>query len=615
MGFPSTEQVVAAVKQLVFKTDGSLIRTQGLWHVLMFLRYRACSGLHDTYTFNAHDLAQASFDICGIRLPDTVGARRTYFEPGATGGRTVEDLFRNQDGPRQTFLNRIYTGLEGSGPRKPKLFKVSANVLPTKLTLQPDWIETLRHYHDNTYVLDEQTANLVTWLFRFGVPVKGKRAAYLTKAGVNGTLAKAEGVNQQDSPSTNKELRTALEEFLGLDEAQLKQLVPKLDEVALPSYESGSPIPNLDLSAAFEDEFLIRSRSRDQSSTRSVTMGTNTIFFGPPGTGKSTQVKRSVGSGKVFRTQFHPEYTHGDFLGTYRPVVGFETFSTDKITAHDGRIISKPTNYFAFVPGPLTLALESSFRSQDEVFLVIEEINRGDCAAIFGEAFQLLDRNEEGQSEFGIHAKSELVAYFESQGVDYNIERDGMLYLPSNLTLIATMNTSDQSLQPMDSAFKRRWQWVACHVDYSELLSYTLGTRPFLDDGFNKWDWIHFLERLNSDIVCDRMEDRQVGPWFIKPDHSGSVPFGVFLNKCLFYLWHDVFKDEQLTSDFSPFKKEGPATFGDLQKVIREKGLGAAIKADLLESFDEPGEPASPAGENASEDAPDPSSHEPSPSA
>jgi hypothetical protein len=267
MGFPSTDQVVAAVEQLVFKGDGSLIRTQGLWHVLMFLRYRACSGLRDTYTFNAHDLAQASFDICGIRLPDAVGARRTYFEPGATGGRSVEDLFRNQDGPRQTFLNRIYTGLEGSGPRKPNLFKASANVLPTKLTLKTDWIETLRHYHDNAYVLDQQTANLVTWLFRFGVPLKGKTTAYLTKLGANGTLTKADGVTQQAIPSSSTELRTTLGEFLGLDDAKLKMLFPQLDGTSLPLYESEAPVQDLNLSDALEQKFL------------SSSLGNNAVSF------------------------------------------------------------------------------------------------------------------------------------------------------------------------------------------------------------------------------------------------------------------------------------------------------------------------------------------------
>ena len=582
MGFPSTGQVVAAVDQLTFKRDGSLIRTQGLWHVLMFLRYRACSGMRDTYTFHAHDLTQAAFDVCGIRLPDAQGARRNYFEPGAAGGRTVQDLFRHQDGPRQTFLNRIYTGLEGSGPRMPKLFKASANSLPTKLKLQPDWIDTLRGYPANVYILDEQTANLVTWLFRFGVPSKGSHTAYLTKPEANSILARDEGVTQQVVPSKSGKIKDALNRFLGLDDAQSKQLLPKLDEVRLPSYEEVAPIPNLNITNALEDKFLVPSVSSSAGSVRRTKKGTNAIFFGPPGTGKSTQVKRSVGSGKVVRTQFHPEYTHGDFLGTYRPVVGFETFSKEKITAHDGRSISKPTNYFAFVPGPLTLALESAFGADDEVFLVIEEINRGDCAAIFGEAFQLLDRNDAGQSEFGIHAKPELIAYFESKAINYDIAGDGMLYLPSNLTLIATMNTSDQSLQPMDSAFKRRWHWVACHVDYTELLSYAGGTRPFLDDGFTRWDWIEFLERLNRDIVSDRMEDRQVGPWFIKPERSGSIPFDVFLNKCLFYLWHDVFKDEQLSSVFSPFQKEGPTTFADLQKAIGEKGMSAAIRKELL---------------------------------
>ena len=583
MGFPSTDQVVAAADRLTFKKEGSQIRTQGLWHVLMFLRYRACSGLRGTYTFSAYDLTQAAFDVCGIRLPDTVGARRTYFEPGPTGGRSVEDQFRNQDGPRQTFLNRICTGLKGRGPRQPKLFKVSADTLPTNIKLQPDWIDTLRNYPDNIYVLDEQTASFVTWLFRFGVPSKAKNTAYLTNAAANGVLARAAGVSQQAIPSTSAEIRKALNQFLGLDDMQSKKLLPKLDEVVLTPYEEVAPIPDLDIAAALEKHFLVPSSTSLGSSTRRVQKGTNSIFFGPPGTGKSTEVKRSVGAGRVVRTQFHPEYTHGDFLGTYRPVVGFETFSKHRITAHDGQSIPKPTNYFAFVPGPLTMALKSAFASDDEVFLVIEEINRGDCAAIFGEAFQMLDRDERGQSEFGITAKPELITYFESNEINWDIKSDGMVYLPANLTLIATMNTSDQSLQPIDSAFKRRWHWIACHVDYAELVAYSSGASPFLEDGFTKWDWIAFLKRLNADIVNDTMEDKQIGPWFIKPDRSGSVPFDAFLNKCLFYLWHDVFKDEQLLSDFSPFRKDGPSTFGDLQKVICDRGLSAAIREELLQ--------------------------------
>ena len=310
-------------------------------------------------------------------------------------------------------------------------------------------------------------------------------------------------------------------------------------------------------------------------------IGSNIIFFGPPGTGKSTEVKTRVGGAPMFRTQFHPEYSHADLIGSYRPVVGFENDPANQVVGHNGISIVRPVNYFAFVPGPLALAMEYAFRSSDHVFLVIEEINRGDCAAIFGDAFQLLDRDDLGCSEFGITPKPELLAYFKSKDVNCDIAGDGKLYLPSNLSLLATMNTSDQSLYPMDSAFKRRWQWVACPIDLKQLIAYTGGLRPFLDDGKTKWDWIQLLELVNNNIVHDRMEDKQLGPWFIKPAKDGQVPWDAFLNKCLFYLWHDVFKDEQL-SDLSPFKTDGPKVFGEVQANILDKGLAAGFKTDLL---------------------------------
>jgi hypothetical protein len=307
----------------------------------------------------------------------------------------------------------------------------------------------------------------------------------------------------------------------------------------------------------------------------------NTIFFGPPGTGKSTEVALRVQGAAMERTQFHPEYTHADLVGGYRPVVGFEKGPDKQITGHDGSQIQRPVNYFAFVPGPLTLALERAFAASEPVFLVIEEINRGDCAAIFGDTFQLLDRNYVGRSQFGITPKDELIAYFNEKGVNFDIAGDGKLYLPQNLSLLATMNTSDQSLYPMDSAFKRRWQWVSCPIDFRQLLVYTGNIRPFLFDGKRKWDWIKLLESINRSIVRDRMEDKQIGPWFIKPSGQGLVSWDSFLNKCLFYLWHDVFKDEQL-SDHSPFRNDGPENFGEVQENLRQNGLAAGLKADFL---------------------------------
>lgn len=311
--------------------------------------------------------------------------------------------------------------------------------------------------------------------------------------------------------------------------------------------------------------------------------GGNEIYFGPPGTGKSTEIKARVGSAAMFRTQFHPEYSHADLIGSYRPVVGSESGANDHINGHDGIVIARPVNYFAFVPGPLALALENAFKTNEHVFLVVEEINRGDCAAIFGDTFQLLDRDDTGQSTFGVTPKPELITYFKAKNVNYDITGDGRLYLPPNLSLLATMNTSDQSLYPMDSAFKRRWQWIACPIDFDQLLSYTEGIRPFLDDGKKQWDWIKLLELINRRIVSDRMEDKQLGPWFIKPSKNGLVPWDAFLNKCLFYLWHDVFKDEQL-SDLSPFKTDGPEVFSEVQAIIRDTGLAAGFKPELLAS-------------------------------
>lgn len=273
-------------------------------------------------------------------------------------------------------------------------------------------------------------------------------------------------------------------------------------------------------------------------------------------------------------------------MGSYRPVVGFEKDSNLQIVGHDGKLMPRPVSYFSFVPGPLTEALVCAYElagnsnKQDHVYVVIEEINRGDCSAIFGDVFQLLDRDESGRSEYGINLKPDLLAYFKSNHVNFDIALDGKLYLPENLTLLATMNTSDQSLYPMDSAFKRRWQWISCPIDFNQLLEFT-AVRPFLYDGKIKWDWIGLLERINNSIVQDSMEDKQIGPWFIKPSQDGSISFEAFLNKCLFYLWHDVFKDEQ-TSDFSPFAADGPKFFSAVQSNIQKNGLEAGLRSELL---------------------------------
>ncbi|GAB6059728.1 AAA family ATPase [Desulfonatronum parangueonense] len=588
MGFPSIQQVLEAANHLTFKGDGFFIRTNGLWHVLMFLRHKACHGASKEYTFESYDLAQAAFDLNGVTLPITEDARNVYFEPGATQGNEFRRLFRHREGPRQTYLNRIYTGLVGSGPRQPKLFDASKNALPTTVSLVSNWINALRAIHDNKLVLDVQVQSLMTWVFRFGIPTLNGNTAHIAEHLGNGRLTEASDVALSPIPTNRDDFRVELSKYLGLTDQELILLFPNLIEVNSEVWIEHSVIPTSVLGSELLTylDAPLSGKNADadnfnHSATSNEVVGCNRIFFGPPGTGKSTEIKKNVRSSLMFRTQFHPEYSNADFIGSYRPVVGSESDSTNQVVGHDGVIISRPVNYFAFVPGPLTLALESAFSTDDHVFLVIEEINRGDCAAIFGDVFQLLDRDDAGFSEFGITPKAELVAYFKQRSVKYNIAEDDKLYFPSNLSLLATMNTSDQSLFPMDSAFKRRWQWVACPIDFNQLLTYTDGVRPFLDDGKTKWDWIKIVKRINKNIVRDRMEDKQLGPWFIKPARDGLVSWDAFLNKCLFYLWHDVFKDEQL-SDLSPFNSDGPEVFGEVQANIRENGLQAGFKPELL---------------------------------
>jgi DNA polymerase III delta prime subunit len=310
----------------------------------------------------------------------------------------------------------------------------------------------------------------------------------------------------------------------------------------------------------------------------------NVIFYGPPGTGKSKRAEElAKGKGAtIFRTLFHPEFTYADFVGSYRPVVGYD--EKIKIKDADDNEINKPINYFRFVPGVLSEALRSAFLDPDTpVVLLIDEINRGDCAAIFGDFFQLLDRSASGASKYGINADSELLRYLASDGLDIDIAGDGKLYLPENLGLFATMNTSDQSLYAMDAAFKRRWTWQPCHIDFSEFLEF-YGGRVLLegDTTEEQFDWVRLLEAINRRISLRRMEEKQIGPWFVLPDPTAVVHIDEFSNKCLFYLWHDVFKDDHAASE-SPFRMdETLTTFAHLQQTLSKKGLRAILKDEVM---------------------------------
>jgi hypothetical protein len=240
------------------------------------------------------------------------------------------------------------------------------------------------------------------------------------------------------------------------------------------------------------------------------------------------------------RTTFHPDYDYAQFVGAYKPKKEGE-----KIT-------------YSFVPQVFAKAYAAAWKqyfaagnvstTENQVYLVIEEINRGNCAQIFGDIFQLLDRDSEGFSQYSIDAdcdfaewlktndnglKSVWPAYEEKVG-------DGRLKLPPNLNILATMNTSDQSLFPMDSAFKRRFDWEYVPINYEKAeADFIVG-----DTSFN-FKWLDFLKKVNADIYkVTQSEDKQMGEFFIKPKNKDYVTLDEFRSKVLFYLWDSVYKDE-----------------------------------------------------------------------
>lgn len=262
----------------------------------------------------------------------------------------------------------------------------------------------------------------------------------------------------------------------------------------------------------------------------------NVIYYGSPGTGKSHRADIETNGKDVQKVTFHPDYDYQSFVGGYKP-----TMVGDKIA-------------YKFVPQIFTKIYVDAWKnlvSTDETkpfYLQIEEINRGNCAEIFGDLFQLLDRDKDGFSKYEVTAEEELYKYLLNEdgfGGNHPGIANGKLRFPNNLKIIATMNTSDQSLFPMDSAFKRRWDWVYVPIDYDCKKSNFIIK---LENG-KEFKWLEFLKKVNQEIFeIDKNQDKQIGNWFINAEHSDNViSESTFVNKVIFYLWNDVFKDEEKT--------------------------------------------------------------------
>ncbi|MBQ7470915.1 MAG: AAA family ATPase [Prevotella sp.] len=261
------------------------------------------------------------------------------------------------------------------------------------------------------------------------------------------------------------------------------------------------------------------------------------IFYGAPGTGKSNTIKREVDEkGKTcFRTTFHPDSDYSTFVGTYKP-----SMKPTGVTLASGEREEVIT--YKFIPQAFTRSYIEAWKSTDEVYLVIEEINRGNCAQIFGDLFQLLDRKD-GVSEYPVEADTDLATYLaealagsKRDDIPQEVLNGTKLILPSNLYIWATMNTSDQSLFPIDSAFKRRWEWKYIPID-TKKESWIIAV-----DGEN-YSWTSFLDIVNERVFkATSSEDKQLGFYFCKVQNN-VVSAETFVSKVLFYLWNDVFKD------------------------------------------------------------------------
>lgn len=269
------------------------------------------------------------------------------------------------------------------------------------------------------------------------------------------------------------------------------------------------------------------------------------IYYGAPGTGKSHKIKEQlegVAKENIFRTTFHPDSDYSTFVGAYKPTRSqrplYGLFGKETVRLKDGEDLSEDIITYKFIPQAFLNAYMQAYRRPDEnVYLIIEEINRGNCAQIFGDLFQLLDRDEYGVSEYTIKADADLKAFLEDEmGEDNDAIKDGELCLPSNLYIYATMNTSDQSLFPIDSAFKRRWDWEYEPIKYKN-------TNWVIDIQGETYSWVSFQKEINRRIFeSTSSEDKMLGDYFVNPS-NGIITEKMLLNKILFYLWNDVCKD------------------------------------------------------------------------
>lgn len=370
--------------------------------------------------------------------------------------------------------------------------------------------------------------------------------------------------------------------------------------------------------AIIDGESGAENNIKEVTQTHSYTL--QQIFYGAPGTGKSHTINEMTKGEDVIRTTFHPDTDYSSFVGAYKPATSLLPICNEigepmKIA---NQALYKEQIVYEFISQTFLQAYISAWKKYADTandgpkkqFLVIEEINRGNCAQIFGDLFQLLDRNDYGFSEYPIKAdadmkkqlkkvfkgldipqKDSINAMFEGRDVVTEVLDGDLLLLPNNLYIWATMNTSDQSLFPIDSAFKRRWDWTYIPISNANK-GWTINI------GDSHYDWWQFVERINDLIGrTTNSEDKKLGYFFCKA-REGEIPADTFVGKVIFYLWNDVFKDYDFCDQVFNDANGNKLTFdkfytaeGNNSKVVEEKvklflknlGLEASVQQENID--------------------------------
>ncbi len=268
------------------------------------------------------------------------------------------------------------------------------------------------------------------------------------------------------------------------------------------------------------------------------------LLYGSPGTGKSYNIQQTLKAlgfddENIIRVVFHQDYTYSDFIGFISPKI----MNNNKIK-------------YTFTPGPLTMSIEKALTTGSNVCLLIEELNRGNAAAVFGDSFQLLDRDNNGNSKYPIsnstireylNNTANAGTHFKDLGLG-----DTDIYLPQNLIIVCTMNTADQNVSPIDTAFKRRFKMRYQPIIFDSLNPKVkrLDTLAYLNVFDGHGNWSEFAQKVNKiiDIVnADSIlipEDKKLAPFFIDEIDVSSKQS--FCDKVIYYLKHDVFKYNEL---------------------------------------------------------------------